>query len=298
MFQEDLDCILSAQTLRPHIDYKPWADMYYSFRGSPQARSAINWHAKYLRGIRNHLDKALWPPVPHRGPLDPTGRDYPPGVQHSFQAPHLGALRKTSPGLSAPVILKSALALLSAWHTGHTHALFSSYDDGRTRWPFMPPLPLRKKQALDGGVFGADDDAQDVAGPTIQAVTNLVEIRPAETVVDFLGRMQADQASLTRHAHAPWPEIERAAGVGVEAGTMRRVFTTLCFNWVPGFGAQAQAGRAREAFENFRILAAVARWRVGVLCRVGLGGLRSDTVVMHFIGDALGAEEKMHLAER
>lgn len=293
IFQEDLDCILSAQPLLPHVDYKLWADTYYSFRGSPQARGAINWHAKYLSGIEDHIDKAMWPTIPHRGPLDPTGRDYPSGVQYSFQAPHLGALRRRIPGLSAPVILKSALALLNVCYTGHTHAIFSSCDDGRTKWPFMPPIPWKEGDGLPGGLFS---DAQDVAGPTIQAVTNLVEIRPLETVVDFLRRMQDDQDNLTRCAHAPWPEIEQA--LGVETGLMRRVFTTMKFNWVPGFGAQAQTAKTKEPFQNFRILAAVARWRVGLLWRLGLGGLRNDTVVMHLMGDALSAEQKMHVAKR
>lgn len=266
--------------------------MYYSFRRSPQARSAVNWHANYLSGIENHLDKALWPPVPHRGPLDITGRDYPPGAQHSFKAPHLAALRKRCPGLSAPVILKSALALLNVWYTGHTHALYASCDDGRTKWPFVPPFP----KTGDGATDSVFSDAQDVAGPTIQAIANLVEIRPAETVVDFLRRMQDEQDNMTKHAHAPWQDIERA--LGVERGTIRRVYTTMKFNWVPGFGAQAQTSRAVEPFENFRILAAVARWRIGVLCRAGLGGLHNDTVVIHLIGDALNAKQKVHVAER
>lgn len=265
--------------------------MYYSSRGSPQARRAINWHAKYLRGIENHLDKGLWPPL---GPLDPTGRDYPAGVYHSFRAPHLGALRMRYPGLSAPVIVKSAFALLNVYYTGHTHAVFASSEAGRTKWPFMPPLPKKEGDGLStDGLFS---DAQDVAGPCIQAVANLVEIRPLETVADFLGRVQDDQENVTRYAHAPWPEIERV--LGVEGGTMRRVFTTMKFNWVPGFGAQAQTARTKEPFQSTKVLAAVARWRVGIICRCGLGGLLGDTVVMHLLGDALSVEQKVHMANR
>lgn len=155
----------------------------------------------------------------------------------------------------------------------------------------MPPLP-KNRDGLTDGVFG---DGQDVAGPTIQAVTNLVEIRPFETVVGFLRRMQDDQDNLTKHAHAPWPEVERA--LGVESGMMRRVFTTMKFNWVPGFGAQAQTAKTKEPFQNIRILAAVARWRVGALCRLGVGGLHNDTVVMHLMGDALSAKQKIHFAK-
>ncbi|TLS21528.1 uncharacterized protein PpBr36_10271 [Pyricularia pennisetigena] len=288
MFQEDLDTILSGKQVQPHVDYKLWADAYYSFRGSPQARSSLGWHAKYLDGIKSHVEKALWPPIPARGDIDQTGKGYPDGVHYTFRAPDIVALRKSHPGISPPVVLKIALALLIAWHTGHSHALFASCEDGRTKWPFMPAMP--KHQA---GMFA---DAQDVAGPTIQFVTNLVEISPAETVLDFLRRMQDDQDNLTRHAFAPWPELERA--VGLERNIIQRIFTTIKFNWVPGFGARAQMDRATEPFPSLRILAAVARWRIGLLCRLGLGGLHSDVVTMHLMGDAFGGEQKARVAKR
>ncbi|KAI6281963.1 putative NRPS-like protein biosynthetic cluster [Pyricularia oryzae] len=288
MFQEDLDTILSGKQLQPHVDYKLWADAYYSFRASPHARKSLNWHARYLNGLESHLDKALWPPIPPRGEIvDQTGKSYPDGVHYTFKAPDIAALRKSHPDIQPPVVLKSALALLIVWHTGHTHALFASCEDGRTKWPFMPPMP--KDQA---GMFA---DAQEVAGPTIQFVTNLVRISPAETVLGFLRRMQDDQDNLTRHAFAPWPELERA--VGVDENTIQRIFTTIKFNWVPGFGAQAQMDRAMEPFPNLRILAAVARWRIGLLCRLGLGGTNSDVVAMHLIGDALKGEQKARIAK-
>ncbi|KAI6348247.1 hypothetical protein MCOR25_010828 [Pyricularia grisea] len=288
MFQEDLDTILSGKRIQPHVDYKLWADSYYSFRGSPQTRSSINWHAKYLDGIGGHVERALWPPIPARGEIDQTGRGYPDGVHYTFHAPEIVALRKAHPSISPPVILKSALALLNVWHTGHTHALFASCEDGRTRWPFMPPMPNHQS-----GIFA---DAQDVAGPTIQFVTNLVKIDPTERVLDFLHRMQDDQNNLTKHAFAPWPELERA--VGVPRDTIQRVFTTMKFNWVPGFGAQAQMDRAMEPFPSLRILAAVARWRIGLLCRLGLGGVNSDVVAMHLMGDALSGGQKARVAKR
>lgn len=281
---------MSGQPLQPHVDYKLWADTYYSLRSSPQARNAINWHVNYLRGIEPHLDKGLWPPL---GPLDPTGREYPAGVYHSFQAPHLGAMRKRYPGLSAPVIIKSAFALLNVYYTGHTHAVFATSEAGRTKWPFMPPLPNKKG---DGPADGLFSDAQDVAGPCIQAVANLIQVRPLEIVADFVKRVQDDQDNVTRYAHAPWPEIEQ--GLGLESGTIRRVFTTMKFNWVPGFGAQAQITKTKEPFQSTRVLAAVARWRVGIICRCGLGGMHDDTVVMHLLGDALSVEQKVHMAKR
>ncbi|TLD23975.1 hypothetical protein PspLS_06419 [Pyricularia sp. CBS 133598] len=288
MFQEDLDTILSGKQLQPHVDYKLWADTYYSFRGSSHARNSLRWHAKYLSGVKSHLEKAAWPPLPVRGEIDQTGKTYPDGVHYTFKAPDIVALRKSHPEIQPPVILKSALALLSVWHTGHTHALFASCEDGRTKWPFMPPMP--KDQA---GIFA---DAQEVAGPTIQFVTNFVKVSPTETVLDFLRRMQNDQDNLTKHAFAPWPELERA--VGVEKDTIQRIFTTMKFNWVPGFGAQAQMDRAMEPFPNLRILAAVARWRIGLLCRLGLGGTNSDVVAMHLIGDAMNGEQKARVAKR
>ncbi|KAJ5165653.1 AMP-dependent synthetase/ligase [Penicillium coprophilum] len=289
----DIDQALNGpvlQPLLPHISYKLWAESYYSFRESPQARASVQWHANYLDGIHNHIEKAQWPPIPKRGPFDPTGRGYGRGASHSFAVPDLAALRKKHPQISAPVIVKSALALLHVQQTGHDHAVFSNVQAGRTAWPFMPTT-FASNDSL--GLF---DEATDVAGPLLQSVTNLIKISPDESVLDMLMRLQADQQALTQHAHAPWPAIENAldqangshyitGSASSHRGLNRRVFTSQVFNWIPGMGAQG--GGLKEPFANFRKLKSVTRWQVGLIVRAGLGGPDGDTVFINLLGDGL-----------
>lgn len=290
-FQQDLDQALAGPapvTLRAHASYQAWAESYYSLRESPQAASSVRWHASYLRDLHDHVQKAQWPPIPQRGTFDPAGSSYGRGAHHRFCVPDLTTLRRQHPDISAPVIIKTALALLNAGRTGHDHAVFSGVQAGRTAWPFMPA-------SLSSGVAGSVfDEATDVAGPLLQCVTNLIKISPDELVIDMLRRLQTDQQQLTRHAHAPWADIEDALNKtsGDLTGTakdhrrlMTRVFTSQIFNWIPGMGARVAA--LREPFAHFRKIASVTRWQVGLIVRAGIGGTRQDEVFLHLLGDAL-----------
>ncbi|RFU24122.1 hypothetical protein B7463_g12216, partial [Scytalidium lignicola] len=281
-FQSDLDQALAGaipQALRPHISYKLWAESYYSFRESPQAM-------------------ASWPPAPERGPFDPSGNGYGQGARHSFEVPDLVMLRKQYPQISVPIIVKAALALFNVYKTGHDHAVFSNVQAGRTAWPFMPG------SFSNGSKWGLFDEATDVAGPLLQSVTNLIKVSPDESVIDMLHRLQADQQGLTQHAHAPWPDIERALNKASEAtgqakdhrGSMRKIFTTQVFNWIPGMGAQV-AG-LREPFANFKIVKSVTRWQVGLIVRAGVGGVKNDQVFLHLFGDGLEDAQMEHMTSK
>lgn len=298
-FLVDLDEALNTsqpQSLRPHASYNLWAESYYSLQTTPQARKSIAWHAEYLNGIQDHLKESRWPQTPlTRGPFDPIGKYYVPGVRHSFVVPDLAALRKQHPDISAPIIVKAALALLNIRRTGTKSAIFSNVQAGRTSWPFLPPS-LSQDPA-----FNSLDEATDVAGPLLQTVTNYIKFSSQETVLELLRRLQADQENLTTHAHAPWSAIEKSLdardpNASTHSGLMRKVFTTQIFNWIPGMGAQV-AG-TREPFENFKILASVTRWQVGVIVRAGLGGVGDDTTVyLALLGDGLGGGEMRGMVE-
>ncbi|KIN09004.1 hypothetical protein OIDMADRAFT_111398 [Oidiodendron maius Zn] len=289
-FQSDLDQALDGaipQALRPHVSYKLWAESYYSFRQSPQAVASVRWHTSYLNGLHDNLLKAQWPPVPERGPFDASGSRYGLGARYSFEAPYLATLRKQYPQISVPIIVKAALALFNVYQTGHDHAIFSNVQAGRTAWPFMP------ESFSNDSKWGLFDEATDVAGPLLQSVTNLVKVLRDESVIDMLHRLQADQQGLTQHAHAPWPDIEKALNKANEStalsrdhrGLIRKIFTTQIFNWIPGMGAQV-AG-LREPFANFKILKSVTRWQVGLIIRAGVGGVKSDKIFLHLFGDGL-----------
>lgn len=283
------------RSLRSHASYKLWAESYYSLQTTPQARKSIAWHAKYLEGVQDHLKDAQWPQTPlTRGPFDPTGKGYVPGVRHSFVVPELAALRKQHPDISAPIVVKAALALLNIRRTGTKSAIFSNVQAGRTAWPFLPT------SFTQDPAFNSMDEATDVAGPLLQSVTNFIKFSHDETVLQLLRRLQADQADLTQHAHAPWSEIEkvldrRTLDVSKHTGLMRKVFTTQIFNWIPGMGAQV-AG-TREPFEHLKSLASVTRWQVGVIVRAGLGGVDNDTVYLALLGDGLNAKQMKDMVE-
>lgn len=300
-FQADLDQTLAGNipaALRPHTSYKAWAESYYSFRESPQAVASVRWHASYLNGLHGHLQKAQWPPIPQRGTFDPAGSGYCRGAHHRFCVPDLAALRRQYPDIAVPTIIKTALALFNARQSGYDHAVFSGVQAGRTAWPFMPPY---FSSGFQGSVF---DEATDVAGPLLQSVTNLIKISPDEIVLDMLHRLQADQHQLTQHAHAPWSDIENllnmtsgdASGLAKDhRGLMRSVFTSQIFNWIPGMGARV-AG-LREPFANFKKIASVTRWQVGLIVRAGVGGLKHDEIFLHLLGDALSDAQMQNVAK-
>jgi hypothetical protein len=222
IWTEDLDRALGGSTkLQEHVDYKLWADSYYALRTSPEARAGTKWHIRRLKNIKSH-EKALWPPTPPRSKYDPSIQDGEDGVTHSFEVPDVPALRREHHNLTAIVVLKAAFALLNIRRTGHTHALFSNLEAARTMFPFLP------KSMESTGQY----EAVDVAGPTIESVINLIEIKPAETVLEFLHRMQEDQTNLTKYASAPWREI--MASLGKSGAMVAETTSTQIFNWVPG----------------------------------------------------------------
>jgi hypothetical protein len=166
------------------------------------------------------------------------------------------------------------LALLNIKRTGHTHALFANLQADRATFPFIPKSMATLSQY----------EATDVAGPTIECVINLVEIKPDETVLQFLLRMQDEQNNLTKHASAPWRDI--MTGLGSAGDLIPTITQSQIFNWVPGMGTTGT-----NPNENFKVLNAVARPAVGIAINGGLGGNESSTVFLHLRGDGLTIEE-------
>ncbi len=272
---EDFDNALGSHVtqLPSHDNYKLWADSYFSLRNSPGGRAATKWHINRLKNLSTHT-KAIYPPVVKRAPYDPaleaSDED---GVQYSFKAPGIPALRKEYRSITAPIALKAALTLLNIHRTGHSHALFANLEAARTTYPFIP-------KALESmGQF----EATDIAGPTIQSVINLIQFKPDETVVAFLCRMQEDQTNLTKYASAPWREI--IAGLG-ESGHL--IQTTTCnqiFNWVPGMGSTGT-----DPYFNFKVVNAIVRPEVGLAVNAGLGGADFSTIFLHLRGDVISKD--------
>jgi len=197
LFYEDLDLALSnpSKELRPHVDYKAWADSFIALRDSPAATASVNYHVKRLSDLHLHKE-ALYPPAPiPRQAIT----ECPDGLDYGFDAPGLLDLKALHPSIIAAVVLKVAMALVNVGRTGHTHALFINFEAARTRFPFIPT----SLEALNPEAY----EASDVNGPVMQGVCNLVEVPHSQTAIALLKRMQAEQLELTKHAHAPLRRI-------------------------------------------------------------------------------------------
>lgn len=257
------------QALRPHAPFKMWIDIYHSLRDSPRATIEVDWHVKRLGNIHLHR-KALYPPS--NVPRQATTSD-PDGIDYGFDVPELLNLKHHHPHITASVIFKAAMALVNVTRTQHTHALFSNFEAARSSLPFWP-MTFRHIPAVDGTTL-ADLDASDIAGPTMNAVTNLIAIHPDETALAFLSRLQAEQAELTKRAHAPWRRIIsklNALHPGENAGEMlHQTHQTQFLTWVPGFLGE---------YERLRVVKIAIRAALGLCFVAGLGGPRATTYMV------------------
>lgn len=264
---EDLERAFDGLALEPHVDYKIWADSYYFLRDSKLARNAVDYHVVRLSRLSEHR-KALYPKMPRRdrqGMHAEGGQDC---ISALIKVCGLAQFRRRYKHISAPVIVKAALALVNIHRTGCSHALFANLQAARDRWPFVP------KVLEQLGSF----ECADIAGPTIQVVVNLIELRRHESVVAFLTRMQEDQDKLTRHASAPLQEI--IDRLEPEAGVMvREVVERQLFNWVPQMGAAYEKGRVRN-------VDMVARPKIGLSLNMSLDGEDEEAIQLQLRGDS------------
>lgn len=257
------------QPLRPHVPFKMWADLYHSLRDSPRATLEVNWHVQRLRDLHLHR-KALYPPA--TVPRQATTAN-PDGIDYGFDAPQLLNLKRHHPHITASVVLKAAMALVNVTRTQHTHALFSNFEAARSNFPFWSDT-LRHISIADGTTL-ADVDASDVAGPTMNAVTNLIPVEHSESALDFLTRLQTEQAELTKRAHAPWRRIISKLNdlhPGENAGNMLpEAHQTQFLTWVPGFLGD---------YERVRVAQIAIRAALGLVFVAGLGGPRATTYMI------------------
>ncbi|GAB7331580.1 hypothetical protein MBLNU13_g02961t1 [Cladosporium sp. NU13] len=120
-----------------------------------------------------------------------------------------------------------------------------------------------------------DLDASDVAGPTMNAATNLIPVHRSESALSFLKRLQSEQAELTKHAHAPWRRIMAgldALHPGENAGNMLpEIHETQFLTWVPGFLGD---------YENIHVAQIAIRSALGLVFVGGLGGPKATTYML------------------
>ena len=274
---EDINTSLREpdQPLRPHIPFKTFADIYHSMRDSPRATLEVNWHVKRLADIHLHR-KALYPPAivsRQATTANPDGWDY------GFDAPQLLDLKRHYPHITASVVLKAAIALVKTTRTGHTHALFGNKEACRSTLPFWP-TSLGHLASADGTSL-ADLDASDVAGPTMNAVTNLIPVHRSESGLAFLARLQTEQVELTKRSHVPWRRVMdrlNALHPDERAGDMLpEVHQTFFMTWVPDF---------LGSYERLRVAQIAIRATLGMVFVAGLGGSKATTYMISLRWDA------------
>lgn len=305
MIQDDLDKALATVAESPtttaetilthlpsHVDYKPWADSYFNLRTSAEACAATRWHVKRLQSLPQHVRAgALFPAKPAANPTERRRAAGLEPVWSSFDVPDIHRLRREHPHITAPVLVKAAVALMNVHRTGCSAAVFGNLEASRTYFPFFP------KAMIEHG--GAQFEATDVSGPAYQMVFNIVEVErdAGETVLEFLSRMQEDQTLLTKHAAVPLSAVMKGLNeVSPGAGELiPRIVDTQHFNWTPGLGTTGT-----DPHQHFKMVAAECRPTIGLIVAAGLGGKENQTIFLKVYGDGvyIGKEEAVRLGEQ
>lgn len=260
LFLEDVEQSLadSSKELAQHADFRAWSESYFALRQSPAATASVKYHVQRLANLSIH-SKGLYPPavIPRRATTD-----NPDSMDFLVNTPGLIDFRKIYPEILAFVILKAAIAIVNVCQTGHTHALFNNFEAGRDRFPFIP----QSLEAIHPETF----ESSDINGPIMQGVCNLIEVSGKEKTVDFLRRLQDEQAQLTLHAHAPLRRVlDELTVMDKGAGdTMVEVHRSQFLTWLPGLLGE---------YENLRIAQIAIRPVAGLVIAAALTGPSAST---------------------
>lgn len=254
---EDLQRIMTGDTMVVRTPFKLFVDAYYAYQDSLLAKQARVYHRQQFEqtGIER---KALWPAgdcsiasilaalststntsskkpvVPNN---DPSLGDRQHGACILEQTLHCPNLTKTrfAQDLSPAIIAKMAISLFNSCMTGQPYAIFTMLMAGRV-WPFM-----------SSGISGHLPSPYDIAGPTLASVVDVIRVDPQaqEEVGQLYTRIEAEQRQSSRHQHIPWSMLlqlnDDSHGMRMEA--MRQVF-----NWIPGrHGKEANASSGLHA---------------------------------------------------
>ena len=306
-FFEDLDSALKLagkeKQLSAQTPYKLWADNYYFHRSSVHAKVSLGYHIDRLKLLPRHV-ASLFPKVQDDA-YPPSGQTHKgavhigPGVASAatpaqlarsfttentlsrLPCPRLSIFCRTHK-LAAAVVVKTSIAILNTLQTRQSHAVLGNTQAGRS-WPF-----------LDDWITERLPNPIDVAGPTLQGVINLVEIRPEEAVLDLLNRMQIEQNLQTKHSHVPLAELRQHFGLfqtlseesqahrGRSGHLISEAMSRQVFNWKP----YARA----PVYKNLRLLKMEQESAIDLLWNcsvVDVEGMETLQVVVRWKSDVL-----------
>lgn len=219
--RNDLNHLLNEKKPKIHVPYKLWMDHLYNQRDSAQAKAAIKYNVKRMKGLSTKR-AALWPP--QRTPVWQRGCDRglhitPEGevttADDKKQRPLLdgkmsigtrGLRRDTQPQdlailttqhrIPAPIIIKAALVLLCTRLTRQSDALFTQTFAMRDHWPFIDEWMSRRLPS-----------PLEVTGPSLSRIAEIIPVDKHQNVLEWMQRMRSEQDTLVKHAHAPYRHV-------------------------------------------------------------------------------------------
>lgn len=242
-FIDSVDALLQNSPVPERTSFKLWADLYNTYRDSAPASADAAYHARGLEGISK---APLWPSLRAPGcfkgsdvgwidestgaPGDPDARvaldgskaNGVNGVLRKFPVPGIATIKQEH-SISAPVVVKVAMAIFNAQITGSGVGVFSSFQASRS-WPFVQPWISQRLP-----------DAMDVDGPTFTIWVNNIPVDMEETVGNLVRRVQEQDDELNKRAHAPHSKVRDLLSHD-DAATYMQVMRRQIFNWVPGMG--------------------------------------------------------------
>lgn len=265
-WHQDLDRLIhdiNAETMSL-TPFRLFSDLFSQYQDSLPAQQAVAFHVKQIRGI-SRLRRALWPVQKAPGWMISNDEDSSfvddrrrirnevwngewESRASTFRYPRLGRvvclpqLRKLKKyGIEPCLFAKCAIVLFNVLQTGSSHAVFNTWESGRS-WPFVPKW-----------MESLLPPAMSIDGPTVQWILNITEVMNDETVLDLFQRMIVNAETASRYEHVPWQkvveELSDEGHIAVDA-SFRQSFV-----WDVSLGLSASKG-----FQNdFRILDPVSR---------------------------------------
>lgn len=250
-WHQELDLLIgdNAAPTWTSTPYRLFADLFNQYRNSVPAQDAVAFHVRRLRGI-SLLKTALWPQQRSPGWMISSDRDsklaqtraeirvqvwkgeWEEGAQ-AFRLSRLARIvclpqlrQLKEQGIEPSLFAKAAVVLFNVLTTGASHALFNTWESGRS-WPFVPRW---MEQALP--------PAMSIDGPTVQWMLNMVEVDPSEQVSVFMRRMSDEAHEMKQFEHAPWEKIVK--GLRDEGGVAMDASFRQSFVWDLSLGLGGQ----------------------------------------------------------
>ena len=279
----DLELLLKGEPAVQRAPFKIFADTYYLYQHSLPAQQSTAFHLRLLKGLSG-LRQALWPPrdtslsLPDQPAIDGRMAQIPQSTRrgrliHYLRVPAMPTIASHH-GISAPVLVRTAIALFNTLRTGQSHAVFAMLMAGRA-WPFLSP-----------DITNALPNPLDIAGPTFSSVTSILEIDPEETVDGLLRRISQQQKQLNKHQHFPKSMEAQLNKDDREAWLDAKEQN---YNWAPGWReGDAEQESALELIAN--------EWYEGrnskvFMWRCGMSDKETVRVGAHWPRTLFGEEE-------